>query len=152
MALGWNNINGETYYFYSSGVMAANTTIDGKQIGDDDAVVAVDPTLIKIKAVTDQYGITVKYRVEIDGYDLFQGDEYIASVVADGVIYLDAAQEELFKKLALALGAPVSETELNDLIAQTRASETFDVDTGSVYVVADETVLMIVWGTTYSAQ
>jgi hypothetical protein len=152
MALGWNNINGKTYYFYSSGVMAANTTIDGKQIGADGAVVAVDPTLAKIKPITDQYGITVEYRSEYDVYDLFQNDEYIASVSADGLVYIDANREELFKELALALGAPVSETELNDLIAQAKASETSDVDTGSIYVVADGTLLMIVWGTAYTAR
>ncbi|MDN3019546.1 hypothetical protein PH210_25615 [Paenibacillus sp. BSR1-1] len=150
MALGWNNINGKTYYFYNTGIMAVNTTIEGKQIGADGA--AVDPTLNKIKEVAAGYGVTVEYDAENDVYDLFQGDEYIASVVADGIVFADAAHEELFKKLALALGAPVTETELNDLIAQAQASETLDVDTGSVYVAADETGFEIVWGTAYSGE
>ncbi len=152
MALGWNDINGKTYYFYSTGIMAANTTIEGKQIGADGAVVAVDPTLNKIKEVAAPYGVTVEYDAENDVYDLYDGDEYIASVVADGIVFADAAHKELFKKLALALGAPVTETELDDLIAQALVSETFDVDTGSVYVAAHQTGFVIVWGTAYSAE
>lgn len=38
MATGWQTINGKTYYFYGSGSMAANTTIDGKFLGADGAV------------------------------------------------------------------------------------------------------------------
>ncbi|MGG1675926.1 excalibur calcium-binding domain-containing protein [Neobacillus sp. NRS-1170] len=152
MALGWNNITGKTYYFYSTGIMAVNTTIEGKQIGADGAVVAVDPTLNKIKEVATPYGVTVEYDAENAVYDLYDGDEYIASVVADGIVYADAAHEELFKKLALALGAPVTEAELNDLIAQAKASETSDIDTGSIYIAADETGFVIVWGTAYSAE
>ena len=34
---GWRQIGGKWYYFYADGSMAANTEIDGYQIGPDGA-------------------------------------------------------------------------------------------------------------------
>ena len=39
MQTGWQTINGKKYYFYSSGLMATNTVINGYKIGADGAVI-----------------------------------------------------------------------------------------------------------------
>jgi glucan-binding YG repeat protein len=39
MLTGWQTIDGKDYYFYSDGVMAANTTIDGRTLGPDGAAI-----------------------------------------------------------------------------------------------------------------
>ncbi|OAT80917.1 hypothetical protein A6P54_12990 [Bacillus sp. MKU004] len=35
MLTGWHEIQNHTYFFYSNGEMAANTVVDGKQLGSD---------------------------------------------------------------------------------------------------------------------
>ncbi len=39
---GWKQIDGKWYYFYADGPMAANTVIDGRQIGSDGAEIPVN--------------------------------------------------------------------------------------------------------------
>ncbi|MGG1677840.1 hypothetical protein ACIFOT_19050 [Neobacillus sp. NRS-1170] len=152
MALGWNNINGKTYFFYNTGIMAANTTIEGKQIGADGAVVQANPTLNKLNEVAAPYGVTVEYDAETEAYYLYHGEENIALVFADGYVNGDSAYGELLKKAALALGVPATEEQLNDYVLQAQASETSEFYNDSIYIYADETELWILWGPEYSAE
>ncbi|MEO2076689.1 MAG: hypothetical protein ABGX20_15065 [Bacillus sp. (in: firmicutes)] len=143
MLLGWNVINGKTYFFYSTG-MATNTTIEGKKIGSDGAV--IEDVAATIAKIADQYGVTVKYDAESDAYDLFYGEETIGFAMPDGLIMGAPAFGELLNKLSLALGISVTEAQLNDLVAQ--AKQNGEVESGDVYIYinTDEDTYMISWG------
>ncbi|WML58862.1 hypothetical protein [Neobacillus sp. PS2-9] len=145
MLLGWNIINGKTYFFYSTG-MVTNITIEGKVIGADGAVIEENTILKKVSDLAAPYGVTVEYDAESDAYDLFYGKEPIGFVMPDGLIMGDPAYGELFNKLALAVGIPVTEAQLNDLVAQ--AKENGEVESGDIYIYInnDEDTYMISWG------
>ncbi|MGG3561176.1 hypothetical protein ABES03_06190 [Neobacillus rhizosphaerae] len=151
MALNWKDIDGKTYYFFSNGAMAANTTIDGKQIGADGAVIYdnTDVTFKNIEGMArTQYGLTVEYDDELELYTLHKGDELVGAFRFDGSVsggvYGDPAYGELWKKIALELGVPATEAELNGLIEQAR--QDVEVITDTIYVLIDEETFVIAWG------
>jgi hypothetical protein len=143
MLLGWNVINGKTYFFYSTG-MATNTTIEGKVIGSDGAV--IEDMAATVSNIAAPYGVTVEYDAESDAYDLFYGEETVGFVMPDGLIMGAPAYGELFNKLALAVGIPATEAQLNDLVAQ--AKQNGEVESGDIYIYInnDEDTYMISWG------
>lgn len=143
MVLGWNVINGKTYYFYSTG-MATNTTIDGKVIGADGAV--VEDVAATVSNISAQYGVTVEYDAESNAYDLFYGEETVGFVMPDGLIMGATVYGELFNKLALAVGIPATEAQLNDLVAQAKQNGEVEFGDIFIYINNDEDTYMISWG------
>ncbi|WP_342431098.1 YHYH domain-containing protein [Neobacillus sp. FSL H8-0543] len=143
--LSWQVIDGKTYYFYNSGVMAVNTVIEGVQIGADGVAITVDPTIENVRAIASEYGITVEPNAVDMEYDLYNGEEYIGSFSMDAFIYGDPAYGEMFKKIAIEMGVPATEAELNDLISQAKASETGEIITENIYILINETIYVISW-------
>lgn len=147
MAQGWMKIDGKKYYFYSSGVMAVNTTIDGSQIGSDGAVF-FDKTDIMYKSIEGmgrtQYGLTLEYDYHYDDYAFYNSnDEYVGGFTFEGAVYGDPAYEELWKKIALELEFPGTEAELNALVEQARQEGSILAD--KIYVEVTEDWFEIAW-------
>jgi glucan-binding YG repeat protein len=113
MVTGWYMLeNSGLYYFYSNGVMAKNTVIEGRTLGSDGAWI---PDNFEIIAdIAKQYNVGAYVESEesialIHPYDGMIGIIEDGYLIVDGVYYM-----ELGIQLALALGLPSTYEELAD--------------------------------------
>jgi hypothetical protein len=147
MTLGWKDIDGKKYYFYDSGAMAVNTTIDNKVIGADGAVY-MDETDFMFKNIagmaSTEYGLSVEYDDEVEGYLFYNNaDEAVGGFNFEGSVFGEPGYEDLWKKVALELGFPGTEAELNDLVEQARQEG--EIFTEGIYIIANEDIFVIAW-------
>jgi YHS domain-containing protein len=128
MATGWQSIAGKQYYFYSTGKMAVNTTINGKTVGSDGAV--VDPVLGKVSGAANTYGLTFKthisdYSGKPDGrYEVWLNNKKIGEIGSPDspAVYMDKQYPEIAEALALELGFDATPAEIKNLVDQTEKS------------------------------
>ncbi|WML56485.1 hypothetical protein [Neobacillus sp. PS2-9] len=146
MALGWKEIDGKTYHFYSNGCMATDTTIDGKHVGTDGAV-DIDQTDLIFKLI-DGYardlGLSVGYDEDIEAYAFTNNNgEYVGAFSFDGSVYGDPSYLELWKRVAIELGVPATEAELNTLVEQAKIDKIVFID--DIFIQYDEESFSIFW-------
>lgn len=129
MLLGWQTLDGKTYYFEKTGSigtkgkMLTNTTVDGKQLGPDGAVVynTPTPTMTPTPTITPEPvdGLTGKVLVNL-------GDSINQGTGNSGVSYVDMVAEdyqmvnEKYAKYGTkmaSIGENTIEAQLNQLIA-----------------------------------
>lgn len=141
----WKAVDGKMYFFYESGHMAANKTIGGKKIGADGAVYEdhTEEVLKNIEQLATEAGLTMEYNSDLGSYWINNGEQNVGSISLDHGVAGEIAYVELWKKVALELGVPRTEAELNDLVEQARQEGS--IQTGDLQVHVSERFVMIVW-------
>jgi hypothetical protein len=153
MITGWKEIDEKWYYFYSDGSMAANTTIDGIQIGSDGAAIPIDENLKAsieqiIASYNSSHSIQIKANYDLDGSISFVSNEhslgYFIGYAQVGFVYAEVRFSDFIAQIALAMGAPTTPDEIVNLI--NTANEQGEADNGQLKVVNDEGILKFYWG------
>jgi glucan-binding YG repeat protein len=153
MVTGWKKIDEKWYYFYSDGSMAANTTIDGIQIGSDGAAIPIDENLKAsieqiIASYNSSHSIQIKADYDLDGSISFVSNEhslgYFIGYAQVGFVYADVRFSDFIAQIALVMGAPTTPDEIVNLI--NTANEQGEADNGQLRVVNDEGILKFYWG------
>ncbi|MFZ7943693.1 hypothetical protein [Neobacillus sp. 19] len=152
MLTGWQFIGYQVYYFYPSGAMAVNTTIDGKELGPDGALIFNDPYIEKLNEIASQYGV---YCIPIYDYlnnfymYFFGNDEDNITSVATpkGLATFQKPQKDLAIDVVIALGLQGTADELRADLDKA-LSEKQDVSTENWYIYYDTESggFMIIWG------